>query len=161
MNKKLVSDLSDLGFPFAEVEESGDGFISKVNGTGGLINTATCIVHLFYEIHDPAHYLTPDCTADFSKVEFEAIAENCVRFSKATGKKATETYKVSVGYSNGYAGEGQISYGGHDCVARARIAAEIIKKRLEILPLQDLRLDIIGLNSITPIETEPKGLQEV
>ena len=161
LNRKAVPDLWDLGFPFAEVEESGDGLISKVKGTGGLINTATCTEQLLYEIHDPAHYLTPDCIADFSKVEFEAIADNCVRFSKATGQKATDTYKVSVGYSNGYAGEGQISYGGHDCIARARLAAEIVKKRLEKLPLQEVRLDIIGLNSISPMETEPTGLQEV
>ncbi len=161
LNRKIIPDLWELGFPFAEVADSGDGLISKVKGTGGLINTATCTEQLLYEIHDPAQYLTPDCIADFSKVEFKAIEKDCVKFSKANGYKATDTFKVSVGYSNGFAGEGQISYGGHDCIARAKLAAKIVKNRLEKLPLQDLRLDIIGLNSIAPIETKHKGLQEV
>ena len=41
LHKKLVPELWNLGFPFTEVHEQGEGFISKVDGTGGLINTAT------------------------------------------------------------------------------------------------------------------------
>jgi len=57
---------------------------------------------------------------------------------------------VSVGYADGYIGEAEISYGGHNCVARARLAGEIIEKRLKMLNCRcdELRLDLIGVNSL-------------
>ena len=161
MHRKFVPELWDIGFPFVEIDENGDGLITKVEDTGGLISTATCTEQLLYEIHDPSNYLTPDCIADFSEVEFESEGRDRVRFRKARGKKASDFYKVSVGYTNGFFGEGQISYGGADCVARAQLAAEIVKKRLERLDLQDVRVDLIGLNSITPYLRDPQDLLEV
>ncbi|RZS97051.1 acyclic terpene utilization AtuA family protein [Cecembia calidifontis] len=160
-DRKTVPDLWNIGFPFVEIDENGEGIISKVEGTGGIINTATCTEQLLYEIHDPAHYLTPDCTADFSAVEFESEGKDLVRFRKASGKKASDFYKVSIGFINGFLGEGQISYGGTDCIARAQLAAEIVKKRLEKLALEDVRFERIGLNSITPYHSHPQDLLEV
>jgi hypothetical protein len=159
--RKTVPDLWNIGFPFVEIDENGEGIISKVEGSGGIINTATCTEQLLYEIHDPAHYLTPDCIADFSAVEFESEGKDLVRFRKASGKKASGFYKVSIGFINGFLGEGQISYGGTDCIARAQLAAEIVKKRLEKLALEDVRFDMVGLNSITPYHSNPQDLLEV
>ncbi|WPP50637.1 acyclic terpene utilization AtuA family protein [Catalinimonas niigatensis] len=161
LRRKVVPDLWDIGFPFIEVDETGEGFISKVKETGGIINTATCTEQLLYEIHDPSSYLTPDCIADFSNVKFEAIAKDKVKFNKASGKPPTDTYKVSVGYHNGYYGEGQISYGGMDCLERAELASEIVKKRLKIFDFQDLSIDFIGMNSISPLEIEAFNVPEV
>jgi hypothetical protein len=161
LRRKVVPDLWDIGFPFVEVDEMGEGFISKVKGTGGIINTATCTEQLLYEIHDPSSYLTPDCVADFSNVEFEAIAKDNVRFSKASGKPPSDTYKVSVGYHNGYYGEGQISYGGIDCLERAKLAGEIVKKRLRAFEFMDLSIDFMGMNSISPLEIEAVNVPEV
>jgi hypothetical protein len=157
--RKPVPEPWNLGFPFAEVNASGDGFISKAPGTGGVVNTATCTEQLLYEIHDPAAYLTPDCTADFSQVQFTETGPDQVAFSGAGGRPPTDTYKVSVGYRNGYLGEGQISYGGHGCVARARMAGDIVRRRLEGVGIQaeDLRLDLIGLNAINPLPLKGAG----
>ena len=68
---KDVPDLHCLGQPIAEIDESGDFFISKVDGSGGLVNVDICREQLLYEIGDPSHYITPDGIADFSKVTFE------------------------------------------------------------------------------------------
>ena len=151
--RKAVQDLWNLGFPYAEVNELGEGFVSKAPGTGGLVSTATCTEQLLYEIHDPAQYLTPDCTADFSGVNFKPIASDCVAFSGATGTPATDSYKVSVGYRNGFLADCQISYGGSDALARAQMAAEIVRKRLQVLGVEvsDLRTDVIGCNAINPL----------
>ncbi len=154
LRRKAVPNLWDIGFPLIEVDEMGEGFVSKVNGTGGIINTTTCTEQLLYKIYDPSSYLTPDCVANFLNVEFEAIANDKVKFSKASGKPPTDTYKVSVGYRNGYYGEGQISYGGIDCLERFELASEIIKKRLKIFDFLDLRVDFIGMNSISPVGIE-------
>lgn len=151
--RKPVPDPWNLGFPFAEVDASGDGFLSKVPETGGMVTPATCTEQLLYEIHDPAAYLTPDCTADFSNVGFEVTGPDQVAFGGAGGQPATDTYKASIGYRNGYLAEGQISYGGSGCASRARMAGEIVRRRLEALGLgaEDLRLDLIGLNAINPL----------
>lgn len=151
--RKPVPEPWNLGFPFAEVDASGNGFISKAPDTGGLISPATCTEQLLYEIHDPAAYLTPDCTADFANVQFHETGPDRVAFSGATGRAATDSYKVSVGYRNGFLGEGQISYGGSGCVARARLAGETVRRRIQALGIEatDLRLDLIGLNAINPL----------
>lgn len=154
--RKPVPEPWNLGFPFAEVDASGNGYISKAPGTGGLVSRATCTEQLLYEIHNPAAYLTPDCTADFSGVHFSETGPDRVAFSGASGRAATDSYKVSVGYRNGYLGEGQISYGGHGCVARARLAGEIVQRRLEALGVaaEDLRVELIGIDAINPLLVE-------
>lgn len=159
--KRLVPNYWDIGFPLVEVDETGNGYITKVNNTGGLINKATCTEQLLYEIHDPSEYITPDVVADFSKVEFEEIGQNKVRFRNASGHKATDFYKVSVGYTNGFFGEGEISYGGANALERAKMAADIIKKRLEPWEFKDLRLDFIGLNALAPYHVGDLDVQEV
>ena len=148
---KDVPELWNVGFPLVEVDGSGDGFVSKIPESGGLLNTATCIEQMLYEIHDPEKYFTPDCTADFSKVEFQELEKDKVAFKGASGNKATDTYKVSVGYKNGFLGEGEISYGGVNCFKRAELAIEILQKRLSSKEFSDLRLEMIGVNAIDPL----------
>src|SRR5690606_26644843 len=97
------------------------------------------------------NYFTPDCVADFSKVEFHELEKDKIAFRGGSGNKATNTFKVSVGYRNGYLGEGEISYGGVNCLKRAELAIEIIKKRLEGKEIFDLRFELIGVNSINPL----------
>lgn len=149
---KDVDDLWDLGFPYAEVDPDGHGYISKIENSGGLINTATCTEQLLYEIHDPSRYITPDCIADFSKVTFTELQKNKVSFQEARGRQATDSYKVSVGFENGFMAEASISYGGSNCMARAHQAIEIVRKRLDrlSLPIEDIRFDALGVNSILP-----------
>ena len=160
---KEVPELHRVGFPYVEVDAEGQGVISKAPGTGGLVSVATCTEQLLYEIHDPAAYLTPDCTADFSGVQFNQLGPDQVAFSGAGGRPATDTYKVSVGYKNGFLGVGEMSYGGPGCEARARLAAEIVRKRLASLELKvaDLRAELIGVNAISPLETpdRPESLE--
>lgn len=155
--RKAVPEPWNLGFPLAEMTEDGSGYVSKVAGTGGRINTATCTEQLLYEIHNPARYLTPDCIADFSKVTFTQKGEDQVAFKGAGGLAPTDSYKVSVGYRNGFTGEGQMSYSGSDCAGRARLAGEIVTRRLEQqgIPAKDLQVELIGWNA-----THPRGVAD-
>jgi len=148
--KKDVERLWELGFPLAEISEDGEGTLTKVEGTGGQVTKDTCKEQLIYEIHDPENYLTPDCVADFSKVSFKEEAKDRVSISGATGKAETPYYKVSLGYKDCYIGEGEISYGGPNCLERAKLALEIVKKRLAIqkVELDEERYEIIGINSL-------------
>lgn len=148
-DQKQIPDLWNLGFPYAEINSEGMGFISKLDQSGGQVSVATCTEQMIYEIHDPSRYITPDCVADFSKVQFREIAKDRIAFSEAHGTKPTDTYKVSIGYLNGFLGEGQISYAGKGCLERAQQAADIVRKRIEItkIDLEELQIDFIGWDS--------------
>lgn len=147
---KDVPDLWKLGFPLIEIDETGAFTVTKVEGSGGLVSVDTCKEQMIYEIHNPKAYLTPDATADFSKVTFRQIGENQVCAEHATTHGRPETLKVSVGYKDCFIGEGEISYGGSNCVARAELAAEILEKRIELtgIELEEYRTDFIGCNSL-------------
>jgi len=147
---KDVPDLHRLGFPIAEMDETGSFIVTKVKGSGGVVNLGTCKEQLLYEITDPANYITPDAIADFSQVKFEQIAENVVRVTGACSKGVPDTYKVNIGYSDCYIGEGEVSFGGLNALNRAKLAAEVIEKRLEIVGanLEEFRADYIGFNSL-------------
>ena len=155
---KNVPNLARLGFPIAEVDEEAKCFISKVPGSGGRITPATCKEQLLYEIHDPACYMTPDVIADFSGVRFRQIIEDRVEVFGGNGKPKSGKLKVSVGYKDGFIGEGQISYGGPGAVERARLALDIVKERFRLTGFepQETRYDLIGVNSLYG-DTLPAG----
>jgi hypothetical protein len=145
--KKDVPGLATLGFPFAEVDEDGNGFIGKVDGTGGRIDLATVTEQLLYEVTDPSGYLTPDVVADFTTVRLHQEAPDRVGVSGATGRPRPASLKVSVGYRAGFVGEGEISYGGTNALARAELAAGIVRERLRT-DLGEVRVDLIGSTSL-------------
>ncbi|ODS59625.1 MAG: ABC transporter substrate-binding protein [Acidobacteria bacterium SCN 69-37] len=147
---KDVPDLARLGFPLAEVHADGTAVITKVAGSGGRVTRATCKEQLLYEIHDPSAYLTPDVTADFTRVRLDDDGEDRVRVTGGTGRARPDTLKVSVGYRDGYIGEGQISYAGAGAVARARLAGDIVTTRLGLagVDVAELRRDLIGIDAL-------------
>lgn len=149
---KDVPDLAHIGFPLAEVFEDGNAVITKLSGAGGMVTRATCTEQLLYEIHDPARYLQPDVIADFSGVSLEEIGPDRVAVSGASGMAATGQLKVSVGYRDGWRGEGQISYAGANCVARGRLGLALLRERLAgcAAAISEDRADLIGLDSILP-----------
>lgn len=148
--KKDVGELWKIGFPIAEVSENGEFIITKVEGSGGVVNESTLTEQLIYEIHDPSAYLTPDCVADFSKVTFKQKKADEVEIKGATGREKTDTLKVSIGYKDCFIGEGEITYAGPGCLGRAKLASEIVEKRLKYInaDYDELRIDLIGINSI-------------
>ena len=147
---KDVDDLARLGFPLAEIDAEGEAVITKVAGSGGRVSRATCTEQLIYEVHDPAAYLTPDVTADFSQVGFIEEGIDRVRAHGADGQARPVQLKVSVGYLDGWIGEGQMSYGGPGAVARAQLARDVVLKRLELMgvKMQDVRAELIGMDSL-------------
>jgi hypothetical protein len=143
---KDVPDLYNVGFPIAEIAEDGSFVITKANDTGGVVDERTVKEQLLYEIHDPAAYLTPDVIADITEAEVTEIAPNRVAVTGVRGHPAPATLKVMLCYSGGWLGEGEISYAGANAEARARLAAEIIRRRAG--DHLALRIDLIGVLSV-------------
>jgi len=147
---KNVEGLARLGFPIAEVAADGSAVITKVEGSGGVVSIATCTEQMLYEIHDPTTYLTPDVVADFSQVRMTQLGPDRVRVEGASGRPHTDSLKVSVGYRDGFIGEGQMSYAGPGAVERGRLALDIVAGRLELtgVKFEEIRYDLMGVNSI-------------
>ncbi len=98
--------------------------------------------------------------ADFSQVELTQIAPDRVQVTGGHGSARTDTLKVTVGYRDGFIGEGQISYAGPGAQARGQLALDLVRARLADAGYKDCegRYDLIGVNAIagdTHTPTEP------
>ncbi|HTJ98040.1 MAG TPA: acyclic terpene utilization AtuA family protein [Bordetella sp.] len=143
---KDVDGLHETGFPIAEIAADGDFVIGKAANTGGRVDARTVKEQLLYEVHDPARYLTPDVVADLSRAEVVDLGADRVQLRGITGHARPDTLKVNICHRGGWLGEAEISYAGVQAEARARLAAEIVRRRLQgALPL---RVDLIGAVSI-------------
>ncbi len=147
---KEVPDIWRIGFPICNFYENGDMEITKVEGSGGLVSEMTVKEQLLYEIQDPSAYITPDVIADYTEIEVEDLAPNLVSVKGAKGKPKTGLLKINVGYHDCFIGEGEVTYGGHSCVERARLGADTVLKRLELCGVEysEIRVDLIGLTSL-------------
>jgi Acyclic terpene utilisation family protein AtuA len=145
-----VPGLASVGFPLAEVKADGSAVITKLAGTGGRIDRLTCTAQLLYEIEDPGCYLQPDVTADFSGVQLRQLGQDRVQVSGASGRARPDRLKATLGYRDGFIGEGQISYAGPGARLRGELALEVLKQRLHKAGrgALDLRAELIGLNAM-------------
>ncbi|MCP9762645.1 acyclic terpene utilization AtuA family protein [Lacihabitans soyangensis] len=145
--KKIVPNLEILGHPYADIFPDGTAVIGKVEGTGGIISLATVKEQLLYEVLNPFAYLTPDVSADFTTVSLKQIGHEKVQVTGGNGSTKPEKLKVSVGYQGGFMGEGEILYAGAFALERAKMAGEIVEKRLQEHFTEPLRIDYIGSNA--------------
>jgi len=158
---KDVPDLAEVGYPIAEIDESGEIVIGKPAGTGGLVDRLTVVEQLLYEIHDPSAYLAPDVVLDLTDVEVAEIGKDRVRVWGARGKPAPETLKATVCFDSGLLGEAEISYAGPNASARAQLAADVIRERLKKrLPKLKVRIDAVGVRSVHGASDSPPDLHD-
>ncbi len=146
--RKDVPDLDRCGFPIAEVAPDGSAIITKLASAGGCVTAATVKEQLLYEVHDPARYLTPDVVADFSQVHIDDQGSSRVRVWNAKGAMRPDTLKVTVGFDGGFQGEAGVSYAGPGAAERGALAAEVVRKRVRAGNGAELRVDLIGVNSL-------------
>ena len=146
---KDVPDFDRVGFPIAEVEADGSLVITKPPGTGGLVSRATVIEQLIYEVHDPHNYLTPDVVLDIGDVEVMDVGMNRVDVSGARGKAPPATLKATVCVDAGWLGEGEISYAGPNALARAELAASVVRARCRAIGIgEPVRVEVLGSGAI-------------
>jgi len=161
---RAVPDLAHIGFPIAEAHPSGEIVITKHENTGGLVSLATVKEQLLYEIGNPKEYITPDCVADFTTIQLESGGKNRVKMTGVKGKPATEYYKVSMSYLDGYTAVGTLTYSWPDALEKAQKADEVLRTRLNDLKLEfeEVRTEFMGYNSCHgPLVTEVTNLNEV
>ncbi len=163
---RRVPDMGRIGYPLVEARPDGTFVVTKHEGTGGLVDVQTVTSQLVYEMGDPKSYIGPDVVADFTSIQLEQDGEDRVRVSGVRGSPATDTYKVSISYRDGYKAMGQLTVCAPDAVAKAELSARMIFERLAIDDIhfdeEQITVEMVGsgvcLEGIRPV---PEELPEV
>ncbi|HSB22727.1 MAG TPA: acyclic terpene utilization AtuA family protein [Burkholderiaceae bacterium] len=162
-----VPDWAHIGYPIVECAGDGSFVLTKPPGTGGLVRSACVAEQLLYEIGDPASYLLPDVSCDFSSVRIEQVDAGRVRVSGARGRAPTATYKVSATQLDGFRCAGTLAIVGIDAAAKARRTGEAIVERtrdiLKQMGLPDysaVRIELFGAESLYGPHSRTRATRE-
>jgi hypothetical protein len=154
-------DLNRLGYPIAHVESDGSFTLTKTPGLPGTVNTDTVKEQLLYEVHDPAHYITPDVLADFTTLHLEQLDDG-VRVTGVTGKPHPEKLKLVMGRLEGYMRELIFSVGWPQAWRKVEQLKAMIASTWQGLPIERVEYDYPGHNSLYgPIAPLPEDPLEV
>jgi hypothetical protein len=112
---------------------------------------------------NPASYITPDCIADFTTIHLDQDGPDRVRVTGIKGRPATDSYKVSIAFHEGYKILGQLTIAGPDSVDKARLCADIVFDRVAMdgVTFSDRErfVEIVGTNvchaGIAPAPQDP------
>lgn len=157
------TELSDVGYPIAELDAAGETVITKPAGTGGAVNLETVSEQLLYEVGDPAAYLTPDVVADFTSVELSETGPDAVLIQHARGKPAPDHLKVSIAFRDGWTAAGTLTLIGPEAVYKARRCGAILLERLRavgVVPEQS-QIEVLGGGDCVPGVSRPGDIPEV
>jgi len=141
-----VEGWDHLGYPIAEARADGGFTLTKHEGTGGLVTVDTVSEQLVYEMGEPSRYITPDVVADFTTIRLKQEGRDRVGVSGIRGGAATDTYKVSISYLDGFAASGQLTISGPNAREKAKVAAGALWGRLERagLKYEETMTELVG-----------------
>ncbi|PFX16875.1 uncharacterized protein LOC111341614 [Stylophora pistillata] len=129
---QTVHNWDIIGYPIAECAADGKFIISKPPKTGGLVSPATVAEQLVYELGDPAQYILPDVTCDFTQVRLQGLIGydgGAVLVQGAGGKPASDSYKVCATYTDGFRATAVCPVGGPFASLKAKKTGEALLKR--------------------------------
>ena len=143
-----IDDFVDIGFPIIEAQPDGNFYVTKHEGTGGMVSEQTVKEQLLYEIGNPSEYITPDCVADFTSIKLKEEGNDRVYVHGITGRPETDTYKISASYNDGYKLSSTLVYSWPGALRKAKKAGEILQGRADALGLEydEFRVEYVGVN---------------
>jgi len=138
------------GFPIIEFAADGSAIFTKLAGTGGRVDQFTVKEHLVYEIGDPRRYAVPDGVADMTSPRIAELGADRVKVSGSRGTGRPSQYKLLIGYSDGWIGEGLMMFPWPRALDRARKAETTLRERFERMGLvaDAIEFSYIGVNTL-------------
>ncbi len=130
INADESTRLDEVGYPIADTASDGTFTLTKPPGTGGAVNLETVSEQLLYEVADVARYYTPDVVADFTTPRLTQIGSDVVEVSACRGTPATDTYKVSIAYRDGFTAAGMLVIAGPNAEKKARLSGQAMLAKL-------------------------------
>ena len=107
------------------------------------------IEQMLYEVHDPSAYLTPDVQLDITDVTLIEDGKDRIRVTGAKGSPPPETLKVTVSADGGWLAESEMIYAGPNALARARLAADVVRSRVRKHGVTEkVRVEIVGTGAV-------------
>ena len=151
---KEVPSFQNVGFPIAEIEESGNFKIYKHKGTGGLVSTGTVTAQLLYEISSPK-YLSPDVIAHFDSLKIEDLGDDKVFISNVKGSPPTNKHKACINLAGGYKNSMELIVTGLDIEEKARIFTDELFRSLGGKDeFDDVSIQLIRTDKEEPLTNE-------
>jgi hypothetical protein len=156
----LLTDWEDTGswanpgYPIAEVASDGGLVLSTAQDSDGLVDVRTVTEQLLYEIGDPAAYLLPDVTCDWTAVTVEQLGRNRVAVSGARGTPPPETLKACAQVPDGWRAQFLLFIGGRQAVAKARrVATDLLERGRAMLARA-------GMDDFESVDVEVLGAED-
>lgn len=145
-------DLAHVGYPIVEVHEDGTFTITKPEHSGGCVNLETVSEQLLYEVEDPSRYLTPDVVADFTTAVLRQTGRDRVEVRGCRGFPATDSYKVSIAYRDGWTSAGTLVIAGPNAADKARTSGAILLERLRNAgcAYEHSCVEVLGAGDVVP-----------
>ncbi|EXJ70154.1 uncharacterized protein A1O5_06222 [Cladophialophora psammophila CBS 110553] len=126
---KTVPGVEDLGFPVAEISDSGEVVITKLAHSGGVVNADTVTAQLLYEIQGPLYYHS-DVTAQLDKISLESVGPDRIQLRGVVGLPPPPTTKVGFTGRTRFKAELHWSLVGLDIAAKADLLKENLASSL-------------------------------
>ena len=151
---KEVPSFQNVGFPIAEIEESGNFKIYKHKGTGGLVSTGTVTAQLLYEISSPK-YLSPDVIAHFDSLKIKDLGDDKVFISNVKGSPPTSLHKACINLAGGYKNSMELIVTGLDIEEKAKIFTDELFRSLGGKDeFDDVSIQLIRTDKEEPLTNE-------
>jgi hypothetical protein len=156
-----------IGYPLAEVADDGSAVITKLPGSGGIVNEWTIKEQMLYEVHDPRDYRLPDGVVDLSGVTVSELEKNRMLVAGMSAGPPPELLKVQIGYEDGFIGEGRVLLPWPDAFEKAEWCERFVRRRLEYLNVnvREIQLDHVGRNALAgpsaPGATGDRDINEI
>ena len=139
-----IADLTEPGFPIAEIAADGSSVITKNSGTGGAVTTDTVTAQLLYEIGEPA-YLNPDVITHLDTATLSDLGDDRVAIRGVRGSPPPPTTKVAITGIGGWENNVVLALTGTDLDAKAALVERSIRRYADsVAGIDVLALDRIG-----------------
>jgi hypothetical protein len=155
-----IADLTDPGFPIAEIAADGSSVITKNPGTGGAVTKDTVTAQLLYEIGDPA-YLNPDVITHLDTAALCDLGDDRVRIHGVRGSAPPSTTKVAITAMGGWQNTMLLALTGTELDAKAALVERSVQRYVETVEgIQAVAVDRIGRAQPDP-DTQDAGTELV